>query len=67
VRDAVDGQQSRTEITAALAHAGWAAAEVQDDPGTDGDEMPFFSPPVPRPVARCLHEAFFTLCADVLR
>ena len=43
---------------AALAHAGWRSAEVQD--ALNGwDEMPF-SPPVPRPVATVSARDFFT-------
>ena len=49
VRDALAAGKSRAEITAALTHAGWRSAEVQD--ALNGwDEMPF-SPPIPRPVA----------------
>ena len=43
VRDALAAGKSRAEITAALTHAGWRSAEVQD--ALNGwDEMPF-SPP----------------------
>jgi len=58
VRDALTAGKSRPEIAAALAHAGWRSAEVQD--ALNGwDEMPF-SPPVPRPVTTVSARDFFT-------
>ncbi|AXI50603.1 MULTISPECIES: DUF5671 domain-containing protein [unclassified Sulfitobacter] len=58
VRDALAAGKSRAEITAALTHAGWRSAEVQD--ALNGwDEMPF-SPPIPRPVATVSARDFFT-------
>lgn len=58
VRDALTAGKSRTEIAAALAHAGWRSAEVKD--ALNGwDEMPF-SPPVPRPVTTVSARDFFT-------
>lgn len=57
VRDALVAGRTRTEIRAALTHAGWSETEISDGLGA-WSETPF-SPPVPRPVATVSARDFF--------